>query len=325
MPSLRSSTCSGESTSSSLVNKKSTKKNANTAKKGEGTTAVLVTAQDRISERLNRAVEAVSQTKNRSPELVPLTAEWEITKKKLRLVVSLAKDYAETTRKMNTSRNKFVMHLGQMSQNSPLFDNIGKSLNANCTQTLKTIREDPTTKITVVAQVKSSKIRSVEALEQLVATQGIVNEREYNDRVIDYAIEWEKTVTEQVESELKKVRKLQGDRSYYEKKVETLRQRANNLESKGKTVPASQAERLERNETKLKEAFVLHEKEAGRLCVLIEEVTSNGWKDLYHLVKNYCKWESNRVSRETDIYSELSTTINSMKSNFQINSKKKEL
>jgi hypothetical protein len=322
MPSLQSSTCSGDSTSSS-ANKKSAKKNTNTAKKGEGT--AVVTAQARISERLNRAVEAVSQTKNRSPELVPLTAEWEITKKKLRLVVSSAKDYAETTRKMNTSRNKFVMQLGLLSEKSPLFDNVGKPLNAKSTQTLQTIREDPTTKITVVAQVKSNTIRSVEALEQLAATQGIVNEREYNDRVVVYAIEWEKTVTEQVESELKKVRKLQGDRSYYEKKVETLRQRANNLEAKGKTIPASQAERLERNETKLKEAFVLHEKEAGRLCVLIEEVTSNGWKDLYHLVKNYCKWESNRVSRETDIYSELSTTIDTMKSTFKINSKKKDL
>ncbi|OEU17291.1 hypothetical protein FRACYDRAFT_184089 [Fragilariopsis cylindrus CCMP1102] len=309
MPSLRSSTCSRDSTSSSSANKKSSvfKKNATTAKNGEGTTAVVVTAQVRISERLNRAVEAVSQTKNRSPELVPLTADWEITKKKLRLVVSLAKDYADTTRKMNTSRNKFVMHLGLLSEKSPLFDDVGKPLNGESTQILQTIREDPTTNST------------------LAATQGIVNEREYNDRVVDYAIEWEKTVLEQVESELKKVRKLQGDRSYYEKKVDTLRQKANNLEEKGKTIPPSQEERLERNETKLKEAFVVHEKEAGRLCVLIEEVTSNGWKDLYHLVKNYCKWESNRVSRETDIYSELSTTIDSMKSTYKINSKKKDL
>ena len=324
MPSLRSSTCSRDSTSSSSANKKSVKKDANTAKNGEG--SAVVTAQARISERLNRAVEAVSQTKNRSPELVPLTADWEITKKKLRLVVSLAKDYAETTRKMHTSRNKFVRHLGLLSEKSPLFDDVGKPLNGESTQTLQTIREDPTTKSTVVAQVKSKNtIRSVEALEQLAATQGIVNEREYNDRVVDYAIEWEKTVLEQVESELKKVRKLQGDRSYYEKKVDTLRQKANNLEEKGKTIPPSQVERLERNETKLKEAFVVHEKEAGRLCVLIEEVTSNGWKDLYHLVKNYCKWESNRVSRETDIYSELSTTIDSMKSTYKINSKKKDL
>jgi hypothetical protein len=324
MPSLRSSTCSRDSTSSSANKKSVVKKIAIAAKNGEG--SAVVTAQVRISERLNRAVEAVSQTKNRSPELVPLTADWEITKKKLRLVVSLAKDYADTTRKMNTSRTKFVMHLGLLSEKSPLFDDVGKPLNGASAQTLQTIREDPTTKSTVVAQVKSKNtIRSVKALEQLAATQGIVNEREYNDRVVDYAIEWEKTVLEQVENELKKVKKLQGDRSYYEKKVDTLRQKANNLEEKGKTIPPSQVERLERNETKLKEAFVVHEKEAGRLCVLIEEVTSNGWKDLYHLVKNYCKWESNRVSRETDIYSELSTTIDSMKSTFKINSKKKDL
>jgi len=303
-------------TGSSAKKKKNAKKDSN------------VCVQARIADRLIRAVDAANFSRNRSPELVPLTAEWESTKKKLRLLLSLTQDYANTTRKMHTSRSKLVNHLGMLSKKSPLFDNVGKPLNGKTSQILETIREDPATKSTV-AKVRGKKsndtsFRSIQALEQFATTQGVVNEREYHGEVIAYAIEWEKTATEQVESELKKIRKLQGDRSHYEKKVEILRQRANDLEEKGKTVPAAQTEKLERNETKFKEAFILHEKEAGRVCVLIEEVTTNGWKDLYHLVKNYCKWECNRVSRENEIYSEFSATLDSMKSTFKINAKKKK-
>jgi hypothetical protein len=121
---------------------------------------------------------------------------------------------------------------------------------------------------------------------------------------------------------LKNVRKLQADRAHYEKKVEALRQRANELESKGKMSPASQVVKLERNETKLKHAYMLHEYDAGRLCVLIEAAATNGWKDLYHVVKNYIKWESNRVGRESDIYCQMSGTLKSMKANFKEKSKK---
>jgi hypothetical protein len=142
--------------------------------------------------------------------------------------------------------------------------------------------------------------------------------------VVGYAVEWETVVTGRVDKELKQVRKLQADRRHYERKVESLRQRANDMEAKGKASPSASAiEKLHRNEEKLKEAYMVHEAAAGRLCVLIETVTQDGWKDLYHLAKNFMKWESNRVGRESDIYCQLSNTLDSMRTSFKKDASKK--
>jgi len=159
---------------------------------------------------------------------------------------------------------------------------------------------------------------SIDTLQLLASTQGQVQLRGFRDHVIKYAVEWEKTVTEKVEEELEKVRALQTTRSHYEKKVEQLRKLSNDAERKGKENSVSQEEKLKRNEAKLQESFELHERAAGRLCVLLEEAMKHGWKDLYHFVKYFCKWESNRVDQEREIYSRMmSISLESMKSTFK--------
>ena len=206
-----------------------------------------------------------------------------------------------------------------MSASSPIHDEIGCELDGEATEALDSIRQlnggvKTVNEVATEWQARqNADISSLKVLNQWSSAQGIVNGQDYKQHVTDYAIQWEQIVTERVEKEIKHVRKLQGDRSHYEKKVETMRKRDNELLAKGKTSPAAQKEKLERNETKLKEAYMLHESEAGRLCVLIEAVTQEGWKDLYFLAKNYMKWESNRVGRESDIYSQLAGTLESMK------------
>eukprot|EP00536_Pseudo-nitzschia_multiseries_P004647 jgi/Psemu1/188484/e_gw1.78.67.1 len=268
------------------------KSNALTKKKTRKTkkTKEVLSVEAKILERLAQAVDDAPPCMNRSPELVPLTVEWEATKKKLRLLVSLTKEYAENTRTMNESRSKLVNHMAVLSENSPIFDSVGENtLNGN-----------------------------VGTLQQMASAQGLIQDRDFRAYVIDYAIEWEKAVSKKVESELKRVRALQTTRSHYESKVEKLRQYAEELEMKGKTNPPSQVEKLKRNETKMLEAFECHEKEAGRLCVLIEQATTDGWKDLYHLLKYYCKWESYRVEQESEVYSQLlPAALESMKAAFK--------
>jgi hypothetical protein len=51
-------------------------------------------------------VESAPRTKNRSPDLIPLTANYEQFKKKLRTLVGTVKNYAETTEKMHASRDE---------------------------------------------------------------------------------------------------------------------------------------------------------------------------------------------------------------------------
>jgi len=88
------------------------------------------------------------------------------------------------------------------------------------------------------------------------------------------------------------------------------------MEAKGKET-SKQVERLNRNEQKLKNAWESHEQRAGKLCVLLEQVTKYGWMDLYPLVKNSIKWELNRLGRENVIYGRLPSTLDSLKSSFQ--------
>lgn len=96
-----------------------------------------------------------------------------------------------------------------------------------------------------------------------------------------------------------------------------LHRKVNSLEPKGKRIPQALIERLSRNEQKLKTAWETHEHRADKLCVLIEQVTEQGWEDLYPLIKNATTWEVNRVGRENATYGRLPSTIDAMKVSYQ--------
>ena len=155
-------------------------------------------------------------------------------------------------------------------------------------------------------------ILSLYGLYSVGAAQAVANDQQYQRHVVDFVTEWERIVTERIESGLKRIRKLASDRRHYVRKIETLRNRANSIELKGKARPAAAVARLCRNEVKLKQAFAVHENEAGRLCAVMEAVTKDGYKDLYTLVKNYIEWEINRIRRESDIFVQMNATLDSM-------------
>ena len=84
------------------------------------------------------------------------------------------------------------------------------------------------------------------------------------------------------------------------------------MESKGKQVPASIAQKLVRNEQKLATAWENHEQRAARLCVLLEEVTEGGWKDLYPLVQNSMTLEVNRIARDMASFGKMKLVLGTM-------------
>jgi hypothetical protein len=71
-----------------------------------GASPELPSTKAKIAERLTKAVKLTSPTKNRSPELIPLTVEYEKMKKKLRTLVTVVKKYTEMTEKMQASRDE---------------------------------------------------------------------------------------------------------------------------------------------------------------------------------------------------------------------------
>lgn len=139
---------------------------------------------------------------------------------------------------------------------------------------------------------------------------------EYQQHVLDYATKWEQCVTSKVDQELKTVKKLQQSRAHYEKKVEGLRRKVNALDSRGKDIPSDLLTKLERNESKLKEAWETHEWNASRLCKLIEEVVHCGWKDLLPLITNLLKVEFNRSGGALALYGKFPMVMDSLQQPF---------
>lgn len=211
-----------------------------------------------------------------------------------------------------------------LSKDTPIYDYVGKELDQD---TLVALDDKGNGKSDVTAQelelqAKSSLqlndegVPSLASIQQLAAIHEKTNAQDFQRHILDYAIEWDEVVTREIESELAMLKKLQTDRLHYEKKVESLRKKAVQAESKGKTLSGSQEEKLSRNEKKLKDAWQLHEQKAGEACFLIEQVTLHGWKDFYPLVKNTMKWEVNRLGRENVTYGRLPATLEAMKSSY---------
>lgn len=320
----------------------------------------------RINERLNYAVDVVAitptnQTSNRSPDLVPLTADYIQMKNDIKGLLEVLLAYQKCTRELQESRFKIAQKLTQLTEQTPLFNEVGRELDADATdnlhllsqqhslspsslptesfspsistpkasssmsfflQSMGLVKEDESGP-TLVNKISrdycdriGANVVSLYGIYSLGAAQAVGNDSEYQTRVIDYATEWIETVTGRVDQALKRVRKLGAERLHYERKIQTLRDKASDLERKGKSSPSSAVERLSRNEIKLKDAFVAHEKEAGKVCVLIETVTREGYKDVYILARNYIQWELNRIGGESDIAIQLDSTLNWMNKKF---------
>ena len=195
-------------------------------------------------------------------------------------------------------------NLGTFSEKSPIYDHLGAGIDETTANALTGIidsqnpcteTDNPVHKLMLKAtREENDKLLNLWAIQQFASAHAVTNQREYDIHVLTFAMDWEQATTERIDGDLIKVRKLQGDRDHYEKKVEFLRKRYNGLETKGKVSPKGQVAKLERNEGKLKEAFDAHEAAAARLCTLIEQVTRDGWIELYTLCRNYMKWEVKR-------------------------------
>lgn len=197
-----------------------------------------------------------------------------------------------------------------MSKSTPLYDRLAAPLNVHQTGdienhvTIQQGQQQPEgmqlelfseTSIESLQTVDTVSLPFVQTLGQIFAKR---NALEYTTFILDFALEWHDIVTSMLDQEIDRVRQLQRRRIHYERKVGALRKRTNTIEGRGKETPTALAEKLARNEQKLSLAWENHEQRAARLCVLLEEVTENGWKDLYPLVRNTFTFEVNRVSRD---------------------------
>ncbi len=164
--------------------------------------------------------------------------------------------------------------------------------------------------------VSSTRGASLASVHELVTKNANVSVQQYQQKIIDYAIEWEQIVTARVDDGLKKTNVFYQKLNHYQNKIDSLRKKVNAVENKGKESPAKLSEKLTRNEDKLKESWKVHEESASTLCNLLDEITTGGWKDLYPLVMAALQWEIGRATGEHDVYGKLSEVEKGMTSMF---------
>lgn len=134
--------------------------------------------------------------------------------------------------------------------------------------------------------------KSMSSVEKLAGVYAANSAEDYQQQVIDYIIEWTKTVTAKVDAELEALDRFEEALNHYEVKVDDLRNK-----SKGK-----ESSRLARNEKKLKDAGERRNDQLEKACSLLKAIAENSWKDLYPLVEQTMNWETNRLDGEIDTY-----------------------
>jgi hypothetical protein len=138
--------------------------------------------------------------------------------------------------------------------------------------------------------------------------------------ILKYCTDWERIVTTRVDADLAETKKLHDSLDHYTTKVEGLRKKTNKVmeaeQAKAgsgspapfKAVPDKLGSRLDRNEGKLSTAWKAQERSASALCNLLEEVTLQGYNDLYPMLVDWIEWEIRRASIEYDLLAEFKAT-----------------
>lgn len=140
---------------------------------------------------------------------------------------------------------------------------------------------------------------------------GIHDEDQFEEAILDYAIEWKQLVTLKFTSGIKQVKDSHRIMDHYERKVDTLRERVLTRVI-GNEAPSRLAEKLERNEEKLRQAnrtFEKHERNFGlRVDVAIDE----SWKDLYQLIVRLFTFDAKSSQQQAMVLSDLDNILNGL-------------
>jgi hypothetical protein len=234
-------------------------------------TTPTVTYKFGIAERLDEAVPKKSMSlQKRSPDLVPLSKDFEEMRKNLRQMIASAKKFQESMITMDKNRLQMVKEMTAFAEASPIASRIASP--------------DQAKSVLSVYQSASNEVEQANL--------------KYQSEVLDYCVEWEAVVSARVDKEMAVSKKLRETYNHYLGKVDGLRKKVNSQESKGKGVGESVSEKVQRNEQKLVEASTEFEAAAGPLCTLLEEVVQQGWRDLYPLIQAVIKWEVDRSQTE---------------------------
>jgi hypothetical protein len=223
---------------------------------------------------------------NRSADLDQLTQRYNALQEKQKNLILALKTQHASICQMAKSRLMVADNLAIITKDSELYDCAGQMP----TETLA-----------------KHEVCSYASIHHELATRTKMYADKYGQFVINYAIEWDKVVTQRVMTGLKEAEKLRRDLDHYQKKTESLRTGVNQTMAKGKQVDKKVEEKLGRNEEKLKTAREQYNKVATNMCVLIEEVTERAWKDIHPMLLKIAQFDYTLSSDETKALEALNT------------------
>uniref|UniRef100_A0A7S4AAL4 Uncharacterized protein n=1 Tax=Pseudo-nitzschia australis TaxID=44445 RepID=A0A7S4AAL4_9STRA len=282
-----------------------------------------------VAERLWRAkTEARKAGVKIAANLEPLARDYQQWRKKMGLLNKYLEEYQTAMEVVSEKRNKLVEHYASMSEDTPLWEHIGKPLTI---YQMAEIEESGETKTLEGVELRTKAIAKVAeeigpgtlmAHQQLAMMQDKLNRLEYQNHIVNYIDEWDKVVTSTLDAEIKEVREISKIKDHYVTKVDKLREKVNKIEHRGKQLaPRVLADQLERNEAKLASCDKLYEKKSNEISIELYEATKRGWVDFYPVMKNVMKFEVNRLGRESSTYGNFYSTLNALKTDYKEASK----
>ena len=126
--------------------------------------------------------------------------------------------------------------------------------------------------------------------------------QKYEEFIINYAVEWERVLTERVQEDIRRTDNHKRDFDHYAKKVDSLRSAHDKLLMKGKVAKGEDIDRLQRNEIKLRTAETDYHKCSEDLLMLIDEVVNRGWKDLLPLIIKMAQFDATYAADEAQTF-----------------------
>ena len=211
-----------------------------------------------------------------------------------------------------------------LAKGTPIWDHVGKPLSPEQVAEIQN-RGNEITPDSIKLQSQSiAKVAdeigegSLIAFQQLAAMQDKLDELDYQSHIIDYIDEWDDVVTEQGDDAIKKLLEVTKKREHYVHKVDSLRKKVNKIERRGvRDAPNGLSQKLDRNEDKLEKIDDIYEDKANDVAVMLNESVRREWVDLYPLIKNAMKFETNRLARESSTYGRLKGTMDGLKRDYK--------
>jgi len=278
-----------------------------------------------VAERIYKARKAAANKEpTASPNLVKHAQEYQDWRASMALLNRNIAEYATAMKVLSEKRNQLFEHYAELSKGTPLFDRIGKPLTKDELANFEHVGDIKTPE--GIAERTKAIMQTSEdigpgsfwAYQQLSMLQEELNVLDFKNHTAKYVDEWDDVVTSQLDSDAITVRLLSKDKEKYTGKVETLRNKVNKIEHKGKQVaPKKLSDKLIRNEKKLADYDAQYEEKANGVSVAFYEATERGWVDLYPLMKNVMKFEINRLGRESSCYGSFHSTLAALKNDYR--------